>query len=171
MLPKRAVIALVTTFLGLALLLSFKTPDDASLATASTGGTGSNGGSAIVTPAPTARGGTTGGVWGATPPATPAPTTGGSAVGAGTATGPLIQTRYGDIEVQVTVSSGRITNVTAVELPTGGRSGRISQAVGPILQQEVLQAQSANIDLISGATYTSEAYAESVQGALDQLHG
>jgi uncharacterized protein with FMN-binding domain len=61
--------------------------------------------------------------------------------------------------------------VTAVQMPTHGRSGFISQAVAPILQGEAVSAQSANIDTVSGATYTSEAYAQSLQSALDQTHG
>lgn len=52
-------------------------------------------------------------------------------------------------------------------LPTGGHSGRISDEVGPLLRSEALAAQSAQIDVISGATYTSRAYATSLQSALD----
>lgn len=70
------------------------------------------------------------------------------------------------MEVQVTISGGRITAVDATALPTGGRSGRISDAVAPVLASETLTAQSASID--SGATYTSEAYAQSLQAALDK---
>ena len=56
----------------------------------------------------------------------------------------------------------------AIALPTGRHSGQISNYSGPILASEVLQAQSAKIDIVSGATYTTEAYAESVQSAIDQ---
>lgn len=97
----------------------------------------------------------------------------GTAVGSATATattvtGSLIATRYGNVEVQVTVAAGKITNVTAVELPSGGRSGEISSYVAPLLASEALSAQSAKIDIVSGATYTSQAYARSLQAALDQ---
>ena len=85
-----------------------------------------------------------------------------------TLTGAVVASRYGNTQVQVTISNGRITAVTALQLPTGGRSGQISQYVESILSSEALTAQSANIDIISGATYTSEAYAESLQSALDQ---
>jgi uncharacterized protein with FMN-binding domain len=80
----------------------------------------------------------------------------------------MVPSRYGNTQVQVTITNGSITSVTAVQLPTGGRSGQISQYVEPILSSEALTAQSANIDIVSGATYTSEAYAQSLQAALDQ---
>ena len=83
--------------------------------------------------------------------------------------GQVVQTQFGDTQVQVTIIGGRITDVTAVQMPYDRqRSAQISQIVGPMLHDEVLQAQSAQIDLISGATYTSEAYAQSLQSALDQ---
>lgn len=83
-------------------------------------------------------------------------------------TGSLVSTRYGDVEVQITVANGQITAVEAVALPSGGRSGQISASVEPILASEALAAQSANIDTVSGATYTSQGYAQSLQAALDQ---
>ena len=72
------------------------------------------------------------------------------------------------MQVQITVASGKLTDVQATRLPSGGRSGQISNYVEPILSSEALQAQSATIDVISGATYTSEAYARSLQSALDK---
>jgi uncharacterized protein with FMN-binding domain len=83
-------------------------------------------------------------------------------------TGAIVSSRYGNTEVQVTIANGQITAVTALQLPSGGRSGQISSYVEPILSSEVLTAQSANIDIVSGATYTSQAYAKSLQSALDQ---
>jgi uncharacterized protein with FMN-binding domain len=72
------------------------------------------------------------------------------------------------VEVQITVSGGKVTDVVALQLPSGGRSGRISSYAEPSLHSEALSAQSAQIDGVSGATYTSEAYAQSLQAALDQ---
>ena len=67
------------------------------------------------------------------------------------------------------VKGGRITDVQPLQMPTAhARSQMISQYVAPMLRQEVLQAQNAQINLVSGATYTSEAYAQSLQAALDQ---
>ena len=100
--------------------------------------------------------------------ATPAPTRRAATSGSKTVDGPVVSTRFGDVQVEVVVAGGKLTDVVALELPTGRRSGQISNYAEPILHQEALQAQSAKIDLVSGATYTSDAYAQSLQAALDQ---
>ena len=87
----------------------------------------------------------------------------------GTMTGPLITTRYGPVQVRVTVKGGKLTDVQAVALPTGGKSGSIADYSAPILRREALAAQGAGIHAVSGATYTSEGYASSLQAALDQI--
>jgi len=87
----------------------------------------------------------------------------------GVVTGPRIDTRYGPVQVTVTVKHGQLTDVQAVALPTGGKSGSISDYSAPILRREALAAQGAGIHAVSGATYTSEGYASSLQAALDQL--
>lgn len=80
-----------------------------------------------------------------------------------------VLTQFGDVQVAVTLKNGRITDVEPVTLPSDRpRSQYISQQAGPILRSEVLAAQSARINLVSGATYTSDAWATSVQSALDQ---
>ena len=77
--------------------------------------------------------------------------------------------KFGDVQVRVTLDNGRITDVQPLKMPSDRRrSAEITQAATPILHDEVLQAQSAVIDLVSGATYTSDAYAQSLQAALDQ---
>ena len=79
--------------------------------------------------------------------------------------------QFGTVQVQVTIVGGKIQDVQALQLPQDRRrSAEISQYAAPILRQEALSAQSAQIDLVSGATYTSEAYAQSLQSALDQAH-
>ncbi|HZK73743.1 MAG TPA: FMN-binding protein [Clostridia bacterium] len=89
-------------------------------------------------------------------------------------TGQDITTRFGDVQVEITVSNGHITDVQAPLLPSDrARSVEISQAAGPILRDEALQAvsaKSAQIDTVSGATYTSDAYVQSLQSAIDQAH-
>ena len=100
---------------------------------------------------------------------TPAPIP--STAQAKTVTGPLINTRWGPVQVQVTIDGGKLTAITALQLPAGGRSGRISVRVEPILRSEALAAQGANIDNVSGATYTTNAYARSLQAALDSAGG
>ena len=86
------------------------------------------------------------------------------------AAGPTLQTRYGPVQVRVVViASGgtdRIRSVTAVQLPSGGQSGDISSYAGPQLAQEAITAQSAKIDTVSGASYTSDGYRRSLQAAL-----
>lgn len=86
-----------------------------------------------------------------------------------TIVGSSVQTRYGPVQVSVTFTGGQITDVQALQVPGGHReSVQINARATPILAQEVIAAQSAQIDTVSGATYTSEAYAESVQAAIDQ---
>jgi uncharacterized protein with FMN-binding domain len=98
--------------------------------------------------------------------ASPAPSPKGTN---GTFTGVDVPSIFGENQVQVTIANGRITEVKALQLPYDRqRSAEISQYAGPQLRQEVLQAQSAHINIVSGATYTSEAYAQSVQDALHQ---
>ena len=183
MFPKRGAIALVTTALALVLLLSFKTPDTIRVASAISGGVAAvPGATATATAAPSTMAAPTPGTAGGTDStamATPAPTTPatalpaptaatGPATGTATLTGSTVSTRYGDVAVQITVTNGQITDVQAVALPTHGHSGEISNEVAPILASEALHAQSATIDIVSGATYTSRAYAKSLQSAIDQ---
>jgi uncharacterized protein with FMN-binding domain len=105
-----------------------------------------------------------------TSPATPA--TPGSGGGDGTFTGEAADTRYGPVQVRITVAGGRITDAQAVDYPQeSGRDVRINSAAVPELNQETLQAQSAQIDTVSGATYTSEGYQQSLQSAIDAAHG
>jgi uncharacterized protein with FMN-binding domain len=85
--------------------------------------------------------------------------------------GDVVSTQFGDIQVRLTESSGKIVDIQALQLPSDRRRSReISQFSAPILHDEALQAQSAQIDTVSGATYTSEAYRESLQSALDRVH-
>ena len=98
-------------------------------------------------------------------------TTGASAKAVGTYAGSVVQTRFGSVQVQITVQAGKITDVTALQLTDAERrSVQISNMAAPILRDEVLQAQSANVQTISGATVTSDAYLNSLQAALDAAH-
>jgi uncharacterized protein with FMN-binding domain len=88
---------------------------------------------------------------------------------AGTFTGDDVNTRFGSVQVQITVAGGAITDVTALQLTDHDRrSASISSRAAPILRSEVLDAQSANVSNVSGATYTSDAYLQSLQSAIDQ---
>jgi uncharacterized protein with FMN-binding domain len=87
----------------------------------------------------------------------------------GTYTGTSEATQFGNVQVKVVVSGGKITDVIALQLTSmGGRSVQISNYAAPILRSEVIAAQSANVSTVSGATYTTDGYLSSVQSALDQ---
>jgi uncharacterized protein with FMN-binding domain len=102
---------------------------------------------------------------GATTTAPPAPS------GTRTVTGDVVPNRYGDVQVAVVLNGTRIIDVKAIQMPTDRpRSQDISNQAAPLLHDEVLQAQSAQIDTIGGATYTSDSYAQSLQSALDKAH-
>lgn len=109
---------------------------------------------------------------GSTTSTTPAPTSSASANSAAatkTVTGSAVDTRYGTVQVKVTFSGTTITAVDTVQAPSeNGRDVEINQQALPMLEQEVLASQSANIDTVSGATYTSEGYIQSVQSAIDR---
>ena len=188
MLPRRAVVAIATTAVAMALLLNFKTPAGQAGGTTSVV-VGQPAAPAVVAPgtASGSGGGQAGATSGApsastapiasqsTPQAqssTQAPSTPqaqGTALKSGRYSGPVVQIPFGNVQVQVTVQGGKIVDVQPIQLPTAHMmSQQIGQYAAPILRQEALQAQSAQINLVSGATYTSEAYAQSLQGALDQ---
>ena len=103
-----------------------------------------------------------------TPQTTTTPSSGSS--GANTALGDPANTRYGVAQVRVTVSGGKITKVEAVQLQNSDpKSAAISSYAEPILQQSVLSKQTAAVDTVSGATYTSLSYEASLQSALDRV--
>lgn len=84
-------------------------------------------------------------------------------------TGDVTQTRWGPVQVKITVTDGTITKVTVVQSPSGnGRDLEINSRALPVLTQETIDAQSAKIDMVSGATVTSDGYVGSLQSALDQ---
>jgi uncharacterized protein with FMN-binding domain len=146
----RVIVAIAGTVAGLVLLLSFKTTGTAARST-----------SAASTPPIVAR---------STPaakPTTPTPTT--TTTTTKTVTGGVSENQYGPVQVQVTVRGGKVTAVTATQYPNGdSRSAQISAYAIPALNQEALQAGSAGIDMISGASYTSESYLASLQSALSK---
>jgi uncharacterized protein with FMN-binding domain len=103
----------------------------------------------------------------ATASATPtaAATTAAPAAKSGTFTGPAVFVNYGTVQVKITVANGRITDAVAVQAPSG-RNDRYTNMAVPILKQQTLAAQSANIKGASGASYTSYGWFKSLQGAL-----
>jgi uncharacterized protein with FMN-binding domain len=94
-----------------------------------------------------------------------------STSGTKTYTGSSASTRWGDVQVTITVTNGKITDVQVPVYPNNnGRDQEINASALPVLTQETLQAQSANIDTVSGATVTSDGYLQSLQSALDAAH-
>jgi uncharacterized protein with FMN-binding domain len=156
---RRAVPALVITMIGLGALASFKSAPTA--ATKPAAGAISTRRTTQPTTAPPPPG--------TVPPtaASPSTTTGATR----TVDGDPVDNPYGTVQVRVTLQGNAITAVTALQMPFDReRSQYISQQAEPYLRQEALQAQSAQIDLVSGATYTSDSYAQSLQSALDKAH-
>ena len=162
--PIRAAVTLAATAIGVVLLFSFRTPPAAPIATL----TPSSISSSSPTPSPTATpsGAPPSGGASPTPTATPAPAANG--LKSGSFTGQTYTNPYGNVQVQVVISGGRITSVKTIQYPNGHQQSVFinSQAL-PLLEQEVLKAQSAQINIIGGATFTSQGYAQSVQSALD----
>ncbi|MFH8385906.1 FMN-binding protein [Kitasatospora sp. NPDC018058] len=153
---RRAVVTGAATAAGVVLLLSLKPHEAAGPAPVISSGSGStDSGSAGSSPAPSA------------PSASPAPASSGGATRK--VSGDTVNTRYGPVQVQVTLAGSRITTVDVVKYPTQDRRDReINSSALPMLNQEAISAQSAQIDVVSGATYTSDGYVRSLQSALDR---
>ncbi|MEW2511715.1 FMN-binding protein [Streptomyces sp. NPDC046870] len=144
---RRTVLASAATVSGMVLLLALKPHTAPTVVTASTKSP-----AASSSPAPGSGSGSGS----------------GSASGTTTATGDTVQTRWGPVQVRVTVRDGRLTDVTAVSSPQDNpRDQEINSYALPQLRREALAAQSAQIDTVSGATYTSDGYRQSLQSALD----
>ena len=95
----------------------------------------------------------------------------GASAAAQTYTGDAVDTRWGVVQVAITVENGRITASDAVQYPQENhRDVEINDRALPILKQEVIDAQGADIDAVSGATVTSDGYVQSLQSALDAAH-
>jgi uncharacterized protein with FMN-binding domain len=151
---RRLVPALLVTIVGLVLIASFHTSSAPTAVTTPSSG-------AVTSPQTSA------------PPAgaSPPPSSTGSSNSTRQYTGSTIENRYGPVQVRITVSGSKLTDVEALQMPEDREhSARISDQAGPLLRSEALQAQSAKIDVVSGATFTSESYAQSLQSALDQAH-
>ncbi|HET6937929.1 MAG TPA: FMN-binding protein [Nocardioides sp.] len=160
---RRIVLWLLSTFSAVALLFGYHTSTSGPAATAQ-----APIGASLSSPSPSPS----------TPSTSSSGSGGSSGTGAGktsssgsTVTGDVAQTRWGPVQVQLTTDgSGTITDVQVVEYPSGnGEDQRINSYALPKLVQETLDAQSAHIDMVSGATVTSDGYLQSLQSALDQV--
>jgi uncharacterized protein with FMN-binding domain len=82
--------------------------------------------------------------------------------------GAVVPNRYGPVQVRISVRAGRLVDVEAVQLPTAAARGvEIGRRAVPMLREQALQRQSADLDTVSGATYTSDGYRRSLQSAID----
>ncbi|MEV6058103.1 FMN-binding protein [Streptomyces sp. NPDC052107] len=156
---RRGAILATSTVAGLVLLLGLKPHQSALPAIAGSGGSAavspptSGSSSSQSSPSSSSRGSKSGSGAGAT----------------GTYTGAVEQIPFGPVQVAVTLSHGKLTNVRALQTPNdSGHSQRLADYAVPILTQEALAAQSAQIQAVSGASYTSEGYMQSLQSALDK---
>ena len=153
---ERALLAVVTTVIGLVLLLSFKPHDvtgaaqpPAALAQTQTS----------ATPVPTST----------KQSATPAPTSTKQSAATKTVDGDAVDTRWGPVQVQISVTGRKISSVQVLQAPNENRRDiEINNTALPILHDEAMSAQSAQIDSVSGATYTSDGYTQSLQSAIDR---
>lgn len=159
---RRVILAIVATAIGLVFLLSFKTHTQAALGrpAAALGTPTPGGGAGTASAGPTAK---------KTHAASGPTSVSQSASAAKTVTGEAIDTIYGPVQVKITVKGGKITAVTATQYPMDTPLDyQINSYAIPALNSETLQASSANIDAVSGATYTSQGYIGSLQNAVDQ---
>ncbi|WP_399882962.1 FMN-binding protein [Streptomyces sp. BBFR51] len=138
---RRAVLAGAATVSGIVLLLSLKPASDPGSASAAGG---------------------------AAPPVAAQSPQGGRGAGAGTVTGDAASTQYGPVQVRLTVNGGKITKAEAVQAPKGGQSDQVTADAVPKLNRAAIAAGNADIDAVSGATYTSAGYVKSLQSALDK---
>ncbi len=162
---RRVTAWLLGTICGLVLLVSYHTSTMGPAAPKTSAGV-------LAAPAGQAASGPT--------PTTAHASSGGTAPGSAVATapaadtvvtGPQVPTRRGPVQVQIRIENGRLVDIVPVVLPDSNyRDERINAYAVPILRQEALAAQSANIDTVSGATLTSDGYAASLQAALDSVH-
>ena len=95
----------------------------------------------------------------------------GSSSASGSYTGDAVDTRWGIVQVKITVANGKITKSEAVQYPQeNGRDQEINAVALPLLDAAVVAQQSASIDTVSGATVTSDGYIQSLQAAIDQAN-
>jgi uncharacterized protein with FMN-binding domain len=146
---RRAIFAILSTIVALVMLLSFKTHG---VVTAS------------IAPPAAVRGTPSSG--------STSDSASGSSSAATSITGDAVNTRFGPVQVQITVANGKMTAVQAIVYPQENpRDQEINSYAIPQLNAEAAQAGSANIDMVSGATYTSDGYINSLQSALDRING
>ncbi|MFD4503128.1 FMN-binding protein [Streptomyces sp. NPDC058457] len=154
---RRIMLASAATVSGIVMLLALKPHTSPTVITDSVAQAPAPSSSASASPGATGGSGSSG-----------SGKSGSSSTGTKTVTGDTVQTRWGPVQVKVTIKNGKITDVTALQYPSENpRDQQINDYALPQLRSEALAAQSASIDTVSGATYTSQGYQQSLQSALD----
>jgi uncharacterized protein with FMN-binding domain len=183
---KKIIYAVLATLSGLVLIFSYRTSLDAVPPIAATDTAASTGTAATTTPSTSddessesssddesSEGSTSSSSGSTSSGSTSSGTTATTASGMtdGTFTGGAANTRYGPVQVQITVSGGVIADVQVIDYPNSNREDQqINGRALPVLVSETTQAQSSQIDMVSGATYTSQGYIASLQSAIDQAN-
>jgi uncharacterized protein with FMN-binding domain len=157
---RRIVIATGTTASAVALLLTYPTSTNRSVGTTFPNALGTGASAQAAAPAASATGA-----------APAAPAKGAAGTVNGTFKGSTVQTQFGPVQVQIVVQNGKITSADAIRYPSGSqRDVMIANYAVPTLNTEAVRAQSAKISMVSGATYTSDGYLQSLQSAIDNAH-
>jgi uncharacterized protein with FMN-binding domain len=190
---RRIVVGFMSTISALVLLFSYHTSLGSSSSTAASGGTGATGSTDDSAGGTTSSGGTTasggtddsgssssgssssdssGSDSSSSDSSSGSSGSGSSSSGSsGTYTGSAVNTRWGVVQVEITVKNGKITKAEAVQYPTENpRDQEINSYAVPQLNSETVDQQSGSIDAVSGATVTSDGYIQSLQSAIDQAH-
>jgi uncharacterized protein with FMN-binding domain len=176
---RRMVLCTAATVSGIVLMLALKQPAPGTAAATAPVQVGAVAGSPTASTSAAATGsaaGSAGSVQGSASASASAPSAPSAAKSSAPAaanvtrsvTGDTAQTQYGPVQVQITMTGTKITAATALQHPTGGQSDQINANAVPKLNQEAVTAQSASIDAVSGASYTSAGYKQSLQSALDK---
>jgi uncharacterized protein with FMN-binding domain len=156
---RRLVLLVAGTATGLVLILGYRTP----ASTVTSFGSASQSGGITHSSSGSGNGNGSGSGGSGSNASSAAPST-------QTVTGAMVNTQFGPVQVSVTTRGNTITDVQALALPSGdSHSAQISQYAGPRLRQQALAVQSAGIDGVAGASYTSQGYRQSLQSALSQL--
>jgi uncharacterized protein with FMN-binding domain len=164
---KKIVLWLMSTLTVLVLLVGYHTSTSSRASAGSSVVTPITGGSSGTASSGTSAGSSAGATSSSGPSASAG--SGSGSMSSSTVTGDVADTRWGPVQVQLTVQAKKITDVSVIQYPNGnGRDQEINSYALPQLIQETLQAQSAQIDMISGATVTSDGYLQSLQSALDR---
>ena len=159
---RRITLCLVSTVAALVLLFSYRTSTNSGDTTDVVPAIAAQGSTGIIASSPAAS--TSSGATGSSPAS-------GTSSGSKTYQGSVAQTRWGPVQVTITVTGGKIASVSVPIYPNNnGRDQEINAYALPILVQETMAAQNANIDTVSGATVTSGGYIQSLQAALDAAH-